>query len=360
MPEELRERRGARRRRRAARHAVDGARPDRCSAARAARGRRVRRGGARAIAGRDASRPRTASARRDPLSDRMGVERQRKHDGDAEGGQRRARSNQLIGDAAEPPKGCRRDNGTLDRNPRSEPERREQARDTDRSQGPSPAAPASSARISASCCSHDGWEVFALDDLSTGSTRQRRAPAGALRTSISSSTRVLSPRSSTSSCTSATSSTTWPPRSGVRLIVEQPVRTLVTNIQGTEIVLEYCDRFGKRVLFASTSEVYGDHREEKPLAEDARRIYGPTTARRWAYADRRRWTSSSRSPTTRRRGLDCVIVAALQHRRPAPERPVRDGHSPLRRARARGRAARGARRRSRRAASATSPTRSAR
>ena len=59
---------------------------------------------------------------------------------------------------------------------------------------------------------------------------------------------------------------------GVRLIVEQPVRTLVTNVQGTEVVLEHCNRFEKRVLIASTSEVYGDHREEVPLAEDSRRI----------------------------------------------------------------------------------------
>jgi UDP-glucose 4-epimerase len=54
---------------------------------------------------------------------------------------------------------------------------------------------------------------------------------------------------------------------GVRLIVEQPVRTLVVNLQGTENVLEECNRFGKRGLIASTSEVYGDHREERPLEE---------------------------------------------------------------------------------------------
>jgi UDP-glucose 4-epimerase len=72
---------------------------------------------------------------------------------------------------------------------------------------------------------------------------------------------------------------------GVRLIVERPIHTLVTNLEGTEVVLDHCSRFGKRVLVASTSEVYGDHREELPLGETSRRIYGPTTARRWAYAD---------------------------------------------------------------------------
>ena len=40
---------------------------------------------------------------------------------------------------------------------------------------------------------------------------------------------------------------------GVRLIVEQPVHTMVTNVQGTETVLEYCTKFGKRVLIASSS-----------------------------------------------------------------------------------------------------------
>jgi UDP-glucose 4-epimerase len=73
-------------------------------------------------------------------------------------------------------------------------------------------------------------------------------------------------------------------------------------------VLEYCARFGKRVLIASSSEVYGDHREEKPLAEDARRIYGPTTARRWAYADSKAMDEFLALALHEERGLDCVIV----------------------------------------------------
>src|SRR5207249_4456449 len=95
---------------------------------------------------------------------------------------------------------------------------------------------------------------------------------------------------------------------GVRLIVEQPVQTLVTNLEGTEIVLDHCNRFGKRVLIASTSEVYGDHREEKPLSEDARRIYGPTTARRWAYADSKAMDEFLALAYAQERGLDCVIA----------------------------------------------------
>jgi UDP-glucose 4-epimerase len=95
---------------------------------------------------------------------------------------------------------------------------------------------------------------------------------------------------------------------GVRLIVEQPVRTLVTNVQGTETVLEYCNRFGKRVLVASTSEVYGDHREERPLTEQDRRVYGPTTEKRWGYADSKAMDEFLALAYHQERGLDCVIV----------------------------------------------------
>jgi len=62
------------------------------------------------------------------------------------------------------------------------------------------------------------------------------------------------------------------------------------------------------VLVASTSEVYGDHREELPLDEGARRIYGPTTARRWAYADSKAMDEFLALAYHQERNLDCVIV----------------------------------------------------
>jgi UDP-glucose 4-epimerase len=95
---------------------------------------------------------------------------------------------------------------------------------------------------------------------------------------------------------------------GVRLIVERPVHTLVTNLEGTEVVLEHCNRFGKRVLIASTSEVYGDHRDEHPLDETARRVYGPTTQRRWAYADSKAMDEFLALAHHQEGGLDCIIV----------------------------------------------------
>jgi nucleoside-diphosphate-sugar epimerase len=95
---------------------------------------------------------------------------------------------------------------------------------------------------------------------------------------------------------------------GVRLIVEQPVRTMVTNVQGTETVLEYCNRFGKRVLVASTSEVYGDHRQERPLVEGDGAMYGPTTEKRWLYAYSKAMDEFLALAYHQERGLDCVIV----------------------------------------------------
>jgi UDP-glucose 4-epimerase len=153
----------------------------------------------------------------------------------------------------------------------------------------------------------DGQEVWALDDLSTGSLDNVEHLRGnpLFHLVVDS---VLS----------------WPVANelvykcdlvyhlaaavGVRLIVEKPVETLVTNVRGTEIVLDLCRRFGKRVLIASTSEVYGDHREERPLAEHDRRIYGPTTQRRWAYADSKAMDEFLALAHAAENDLDCVIV----------------------------------------------------
>ena len=94
---------------------------------------------------------------------------------------------------------------------------------------------------------------------------------------------------------------------GPRLIVEQPVHTIVTNLEGSEIVLDHCARFGRRVLVASTSEVYGDHRSPEPLREDARRIYGPTTQKRWLYADSKAMDEYLALAYRQERDLDFVV-----------------------------------------------------
>jgi UDP-glucose 4-epimerase len=70
---------------------------------------------------------------------------------------------------------------------------------------------------------------------------------------------------------------------GVRLIVESPVRTIETNIRCTEVVLNLAAKKRKRVLVASTSEVYGK-REAVPFRESDDLLMGPTTKARWSYA----------------------------------------------------------------------------
>jgi len=70
---------------------------------------------------------------------------------------------------------------------------------------------------------------------------------------------------------------------GVRLIVESPVRTIETNVNGTQIILEAAEKKRKVVLTASTSEVYGKS-TQVPFREEADLVLGPTTKGRWSYA----------------------------------------------------------------------------
>jgi UDP-glucose 4-epimerase len=151
------------------------------------------------------------------------------------------------------------------------------------------------------------WEVYALDDLSTGSEsnieRLRDRPDFHLVVDSVLSHSVVSELTHKCDVVFHLAAAV-----GVRLIVEQPVHTMVTNVQGTETVLEYCNRFGKRVLIASSSEVYGDHRTEQPLSENDRRVYGPTTEKRWLYADSKAMDEHLALAYHQARDLDCVIA----------------------------------------------------
>lgn len=70
---------------------------------------------------------------------------------------------------------------------------------------------------------------------------------------------------------------------GVKLIIDEPLQSIHTNIAGTEIALELANKFRKKIFLASTSEVYGRN-SRVPLPEDDIRIYGPTNIARWSYA----------------------------------------------------------------------------
>jgi len=69
---------------------------------------------------------------------------------------------------------------------------------------------------------------------------------------------------------------------GVKLIAEEPVHTIETNIAGTEVVLEMANKFGKKILIASSSEVYGKN-EAVPFGEDDDIVLGSTRFSRWSY-----------------------------------------------------------------------------
>jgi UDP-glucose 4-epimerase len=152
-----------------------------------------------------------------------------------------------------------------------------------------------------------GWEVWALDDLSTGSLdnveQLRERPEFHLVVDTMLSRTVVNELVNKVDVVYHLAAAVGP-----RLIVEQPVHTIVTNLEGSEIVLDHCARFGRRVLVASTSEVYGDHRSAEPLHEDARRVYGPTTQKRWLYADSKAMDEYLALAYRQERNLDFVVA----------------------------------------------------
>ena len=70
---------------------------------------------------------------------------------------------------------------------------------------------------------------------------------------------------------------------GVRYILDHPLESIVVNVRGTDIILDLCNKFKKKVLITSSSEVYGKH-NEAPLREDDDIVYGPSSRFRWSYA----------------------------------------------------------------------------
>jgi UDP-glucose 4-epimerase len=127
-----------------------------------------------------------------------------------------------------------------------------------------------------------GRDVFVLDDLSTGSVENIRHLKSNSRfqyffDSISNK-QLLAELIDESDVVIHLAAAV-----GVRLIIESPVRTLETNIHGTQFVLDAASKKKKLVFIASTSEVYGKS-DKVPFHEDADLVLGPTTKTRWSYA----------------------------------------------------------------------------
>ena len=128
----------------------------------------------------------------------------------------------------------------------------------------------------------EGFEVTVLDDLSTGWIENLRhafddpgfefvegsvLDADAVRPLVAQSDMVVHLAAAV----------------GVRYILDHPLATIQTNVEGTHIVLDACARFGKKTLVASTSEVYGKNASDG-LCETADSIFGPSSLSRWSYA----------------------------------------------------------------------------
>ena len=94
---------------------------------------------------------------------------------------------------------------------------------------------------------------------------------------------------------------------GVKLIVEQRLRSLTTNIRGSENMIEAAHRYRRKILLTSTSEIYGKN-PDCPLAETADRVLGSPTVARWAYSTAKAVDEILAYAYHEERGLPTVVV----------------------------------------------------
>ena len=116
---------------------------------------------------------------------------------------------------------------------------------------------------------------------------------------------------------------------GVQLVVSNPLDSLLKNVRGTDIVMAAAARHGTRLLFTSTSEVYGKN-SSGSLDEEAARVLGSPFKARWCYETSKAFGECLAHSYHRDQGALHDGGAALQHRRPASGQPVRHGRADLR------------------------------
>lgn len=126
-----------------------------------------------------------------------------------------------------------------------------------------------------------GDEVYVIDDLSTGSLANLAAVRqhARLHLAVDSILNYHLIEETVAKCDQVVHLAAVV---GVKKVLDEPVNTITTNVRGSEILLENCDRNGTPLFVASTSEIYGKAGEK--LNEDHDRIMGSTANRRWAYA----------------------------------------------------------------------------
>jgi len=94
---------------------------------------------------------------------------------------------------------------------------------------------------------------------------------------------------------------------GVKYVLENPLSSIETNILGTETALKTANKYGKKIIVASTSEVYGKHMHA-PLKEDDNLIYGPPSTMRWSYAASKLVDEFTALAYYRTKKLDTIII----------------------------------------------------
>jgi UDP-glucose 4-epimerase len=151
-----------------------------------------------------------------------------------------------------------------------------------------------------------GHDVTALDDLSTGSSDNLGGLKHSQRFtlvqgSILDDQLVERLLSATDLCYHLAAAV------GVRTILEQPLQSLLTNVHGTQLVLEAADRHAVPIVVASTSEVYGKN-DSGPLSEDADRILGSSQVTRWHYATAKAADEALTLSFVQEKGLKAIVV----------------------------------------------------
>jgi UDP-glucose 4-epimerase len=159
-------------------------------------------------------------------------------------------------------------------------------------------------------CLAAGHEVYVIDDLSTGSTKNilhlQDDPALSQRFFFHRDT-ILNREMMMELVGTCDAVYHLAAAVGVQYILDNPLHSIRINIQGTEMVLELCAKFKKRVLIASSSEVYGKHLHA-PLTETDNIIYGPSSKFRWSYAASKLMDEFTALAYHRVSGLEVVIA----------------------------------------------------
>ena len=151
-----------------------------------------------------------------------------------------------------------------------------------------------------------GDEVLALDDLSTGSARNVAHLADEPRFRLAEGS-ILDHPTMVELMRDVDAVVHLAAAVGVKLIVEQPLESMLTNIRGTEIVLDAAATHGRKILITSTSEIYGRN-AARAVAEDADRILGSTSKPRWSYSTAKAVDEILARAFWQERGLPTIVV----------------------------------------------------